>query len=460
LQLLDSTLREGEQTPGVSFSVEEKVKIAKLLDQFGIDIIEVGHPAVSEDVKRACRVLAEENMEAETLAHARAMREDIDLVLQVGTPWVGIWLGTSPLSLEHKFHIGREEALGRIRDSISYAKERGLKVRFTPEDATRTEFDYLAEVMELAERAGADRISLADTVGTALPGQMKELVEKARGVIDLPLHVHCHNDYGMAVANALAGYEGGAHLIDVTINGLGERTGITALAPLAVALNRLYEVEKGWRLELLPRLARKVEEFSGLFNAEGSPIVGEHAFAHKAGLHTGAVLEEPRTYEAIPPEVVNQSREIVIDKYTGKAAVKNRLAEMGVEVDGEKLGEIVGKIKEKASKGKSRFTDVDVLEIADDVLELDLRSRTPKRIEALVSFSLNSTSYTTRATRKIVALDEVDQVYEVTGDNDIMAHLEVKSIGSLNEIIEDFRNMEEVERTSTSLILKDYVQQD
>jgi 2-isopropylmalate synthase len=260
----------------------------------------------------------------------------------------------------------------------------------------------------------------------------------------------------MAVANSLSGYGSGAHLIDVTVNGLGERTGIASLAPVVVALSRLYEVDKDWNLEMLPELSRTVERASGLFNSEIEPIVGEHAFAHKSGLHTKAVLENPETYEAIPPEIVHKQREIIIDKYTGKAAVKDRLGQMGVEPEEDQLKEIVSRVKSSAADGKTRFTDIDLLEIADDILDLDIKSRIPAKVEALISFSLNSASYTTRATRKIASFDEVDTVYELTGDKDIQAHLESSSVQQLNDLIEEFRNMDEVQTTETSLILKGY----
>jgi len=456
MQLLDTTLREGEQTPGVSFTIEEKKEIARLMDEFGIDIIELGHPVVSEDIERACRVIAGDGLEAETMAHSRALKEDIEAARDVGVSWVGIFLGTSQLSLEHKLHTDRSGALEKIKESVAYAKELGLKVRFTPEDATRTEAGYLEEAVVAAEEAGADRISVADTVGTATPSSYGDLIKRTTELVDAPVHTHCHNDYGMAVANSLAGYESGAYLIDVTVNGLGERTGIAPLSPTVVALQRLYGVEKDWKLEILPEISHAVEKASGLFNSELDPIVGQYAFAHKSGLHTKAVLEDPKTYEAIPPEIVHKQREIIIDKYAGKAAVKDRLSEMGVEPDEPELEEIVSRVKESASDGKTRFNDIDLLEIADRVLDLEVKSRIPAGVEALVSFALNSTSYTTRATRKIAAFDEVDTVFELTGDHDIQAHLESNSVQQLNDLIEEFRNMDEVQTTETSLVLKGY----
>lgn len=454
VEILDSTLREGEQTANVSFSVEQKLEIARMLDDFGVDIIELGHPAVSKDVREAVERIAKEDLRAETLTHARAMKSDIDDAVKAGTPWVGIFFGTSPLSLEHKFHTTPQKALRTITESVKYAKDRGLKVRFTPEDATRTELSYLLEVGQSAQEAGADRVSIADTVGTMRPAAMKELVSKVVKALKIPVHVHCHNDCGLAVANSLAGYEAGARLIDVTVNGLGERAGIAALAEVVVALKMLYGVENKWKLELLPDLSRLVERYSGIFNSENKPIVGANAFSHKAGLHTRAVLEDPRTYEAIPPEIVNRHREIVIDKYTGKTAVKAALEDMNIEVSDEKLLEIVEIIKSKPMK--RRFSDIDLLEIADEVLGLDLRGRVPLNVEAIISIQLQSALFTTRVTRKLIALDGIKEVYEITGDYDVVARVNTHSIGDLNEIIEGIRVMEGVNKTTTSLILKDY----
>lgn len=426
------------------------------MDEFGIDIIELGHPVVSDDIEEACRVISRDGLKAETMAHSRALIKDIEAAKEVGVDWVGIFLGTSQLSLEHKLHIDRDGALEKIRESVGYAKSLDLKVRFTPEDATRTDPDYLEEAIVAATQAGADRISIADTVGTATPGTYGKLIQDTVAKIDVPVHTHCHNDYGMAVANSLAGYESGAYLIDVTVNGLGERTGIAPLAPIVVALHRLYEVDRGWKLEMLPEISRAVEKASGLFNSEIEPIVGQHAFAHKSGLHTKAVLENPETYEAIPPEIVHKQRQIIIDKYTGKAAVKDRLSEMGIKTEESQLKEIVSRVKAAATDGKTKFTDIDLLEIADQILELDLKSQIPAKVEALISFSLSTTSYTTRATRKIVAFDEVDTVYELTGEKDIQAHLEASSVHQLNDLIEEFRTMDEVQTTESSLILKGY----
>lgn len=454
VELLDSSLREGEQTANVSFTVDQKLEIAGLLDEFGVEFIELGHPAVSPDVKEAVERLARQETRVKKLVHARALKRDIDDAKKVGVSWVGIFFGMSPLSLEYKFQIGQDEALKRIRNSVRYAKDQGLNVRFTAEDATRTELSVLTEVAQVAEEAGADRFSIADTVGTTNPPGMRSMVGAICDAITIPVHVHCHNDYGLAVANALAGLEKGARLADVTVNGLGERSGIAALAEVAITLKMLYKVKNSWKLELLPKLSRVVERSSGIFNSEIQPIVGMYAFTHKAGLHTRAVLKDPRTYEAFPPELIKRHREITIDKYTGRDAVRDRLLKMNVELNNDQLKEIIKIIKSQPQK--HHFSDIDLLEIADDVLGLDLRIRVPQKVEAVINMGLSSALYTTRVTRRLMGYPQVHEVFEITGEFDVVAHVVTNSIADLNELIEELRVSEGVERTTTRLILKGY----
>lgn len=454
VKLLDTTLREGEQTPNVSFRLDDKIKIAQMLDRFGVEFIELGHPAVSPDVREAVLHLAQLETSAEKLVHARALPADIDEAARSGAPWVGIFLGTSPLSLRYKFDIDEETALRRIRDAVCYAKDCGLKVRFTAEDATRTEPNFLLEVAQAAEDAGADRMSLPDTVGTMAPGALAGIVNRVTEVVGIPVHVHCHNDFGMAAANTMAGLEAGAQLADVSVNGLGERSGIAALAEVAVALKVLYGVSNSWRLEMLPDLSRAVERASGVFNSENRPVVGMYAFTHKAGLHSRAVLRDPRTYEAFPPELVKRHREVTIDKYTGRDAVRARLEEMNIEASEGQLNRIIEIIKGRPEK--RRFSDVDLLEIADDVLELEVRAAVPLHVEAIVRMALSSAQYTTRISRRLIGFSQVKEVYEITGEDDVIAHVIAPSIGDLNEFIEEVRVSEGIERTSTQLILKGY----
>jgi len=226
IEILDSTLREGEQTPGVSFSVEQKIAMTKRLDAFGVDFIELGHPVVSPDIYEAVETLNDLELHAKKIAHGRASKSDINDVAAIGVKWMGIFFGTSPLSLKHKFNVTKSEALKRIETCVKYGKDKGLKLRFTAEDASRTNLDFLIQVGQMVQKCGAERFSIADTVGCLIPASMKELVTNIRSEIDLPLHVHCHNDFGLATANTLAALESGAQCVDVTVNGIGERCGL------------------------------------------------------------------------------------------------------------------------------------------------------------------------------------------------------------------------------------------
>ncbi len=452
--LLDSTIREGEQSPNVSFTVEQKIEIVKAMDDFGVEFMELGHPAVSPDIREAVAQISAMDTRAEKLIHGRATRSDIDDAVSFGVPWVGIFFGTSDLSLEHKFGIDRPTALARIVEAVSYAKDQGIKLRFTAEDATRTDLPFLMEVAQAVESAGADRFSIADTVGILTPEKTTSLIQSVTEAINIPVHIHCHNDFGLATANVVSALHAGAHVADVTVNGLGERSGIAPLAEVAVLLKQQYQVENDWDLGALANLAKKVEQMSGVFNSEHKPIVGLHAFTHKAGLHTRAVLKDPRTYEAFPPELVQRHRDISIDKYSGRDAVADRLDSMNIQYTDVQLDEILTVIKSHPEK--RRFSDIDLIEIADEVLMVDLKVYVPMNVEAIINMELSSAVYTTRVTRWLMSLPQVKDVYEVAGDYDIIAHITADSIGELNSFIEELRVSDGVKRTHTRPVLKGY----
>ena len=345
IEILDSTLREGEQTPGVSFTVDQKIIMANRLDVFGVDFIELGHPAVSPDVYEAVEALNDLDLNAKKMAHGRASKSDINDVAAIGVGWMGIFFGTSPLSLKHKFNLTKKEALQRIEMTVKYGKDKGLKLRFTAEDASRTDLDYLIQVGQLVQKSGADRFSLADTVGCLTPTKMQILVRRMCSELDIPIHVHCHNDFGMATANALSALEAGAQCVDVAVNGLGERCGLPPLAEVVAALSNIYKINGNWDLGMIPELTDLVDSFSNMDSNANQPIVGENAFTHKAGLHVKAVVKEPKSYEAISPESVKRKRHFVIDKFTGKSALENRLVKMGVEIQNQHLEVILLEIK-------------------------------------------------------------------------------------------------------------------
>jgi len=381
--LLDSTIREGEQSPNVSFSVEQKIEIVKSVDDFGVEFIELGHPTVSPDIREAIARISAMETRAEKMIHGRATRSDIDDAVSFGVPWVGIFFGTSDLSLEHKFGIDQSTAIKCIVEAVSYAKDQGIHLRFTAEDATRTDLPFLIEVAQAVEEAGADRFSIADTVGILTPEKTTTLIRYITKAINIPIHIHCHNDFGLATANVAAALVAGAEVADVTVNGLGERSGIAPLAEVAVLLKHQYNVENDWELGALAKLAKKVEQMSGVFNSEHKPIVGLNAFTHKAGLHSKAVLKDPRTYEPFPPEMVKRHRDISIDKYSGRDAVADRLDRMNVQYTDEQLSEIL--IIIKSHPEKRRFLDIELMEIADEVLKVDLKIYIPVNVEAIVN---------------------------------------------------------------------------
>jgi 2-isopropylmalate synthase len=350
IEILDSTLREGEQTPGVSFTIKQKVTIAKRLDAFGVDFIELGHPAVSPDVYEAVETLNDLDLKAKKMAHGRASKSDINDATAIGVEWMGMFFGTSPLSLKHKFNVSKKEALEQIQMTVKYGKDKGLKLRFTAEDASRTGLDFLVQVGELVQESGADRYSLADTVGCLTPTKTKELVSRIVTELDIPIHVHCHNDFGMATANALSALEAGSQCVDVAVNGLGERCGLPPIAEVVTALVNIYKVNGNWDLSILPELTHLVESFSNLLLKANQPIVGENAFTHKAGLHVKAVAKDPRSYEAISPETLNRKRKLVIDKYTGNSALKNKFNEIGIALTKMELAAVLKEVKSHPEK--------------------------------------------------------------------------------------------------------------
>jgi 2-isopropylmalate synthase len=344
-ELLDTTLREGEQTPGVSFTKEQKLEIAQLLDVFGVDVIEVGHPVVSPDIMAAAKLLVRQKFKAKMLAHCRAQIADIDAALACGVDMVGIFFSVTDKSLEQRFRRSEAEATALIVKAVEYAKQHGLQVRYTPEDTVRSDFAKVVRVSNAAIAAGADRISVADTAGIMTPLRMHDFITRLRENITVPINVHCHNDLGMATANSLSAIEAGASMVDVTVNGLGERTGIPSLAEVSTALKLAYGHEANWHMEHLPQLSAMVEKYSGIPISQQAPIVGRNAFTHNAGLHVSAVLLDPSHYESIPCEMVGRMRDIVIDKMSSKDAIVHKTQMLGLTLTSEQLHSLWQHIK-------------------------------------------------------------------------------------------------------------------
>jgi 2-isopropylmalate synthase len=379
VKLLDSTLREGEQTPGVDFSLDQKLAIARALDDFGVDYVEAGHPAVSEDTFRATREVAHLGLRAEVVAHSRALKSDIDLVLRTDADWIGIFFSVADKRLEEQFRKDIDQAVSLIQDCVSYAKAHGLQVRYTPEDTVRSDVGKVVRIGRAAREAGADRISVADTTGYMTPSRMHAFIAELRAGLPAgtPVGVHCHNDLGMAVANSFAAVEAGASVVDVTVNGLGERTGIAPLAEMAVALRLRAGVEAPWKLERLPGLSELVEGASRIPTWKQAPIVGANAFTHNAGLHVAAVLLNPSHYESIPAEMVGRQRRLVVDKMAGRPTVKHRLECLGLDASDALVDAVLAYVKRR---GINDASDDELRRIHEDIVALhDIVRRMPAR---------------------------------------------------------------------------------
>ncbi len=332
IRILDSTLREGEQHPGVSFTKKQRIQIAWMLDYFGVDQIEIS-PIISKDHFDATKTIIKQGLKADIVSHGRALKEDIDISLKCDAKWAAAYLGISDIHLKDKLRITREEALKRAVETVEYAKSHGLKIRFTVEDGSRADPKFLIQVCKALEDAGVDRISLPDTVGIMKPIGMYNFVKKVRSEVKVPLDAHVHNDIGFALANAFAACDAGVDQIHTTIDGIGERTGIPSLAETAVALTYLYKSTNDFRLDMLVDLSRIIEQYTSIIPYDSKPIVGSTAYKHKAGTHLAAILRNPAAYEPIPPRVVGNRRKIVFGELAGKTGAAYLMSILGLEKD-------------------------------------------------------------------------------------------------------------------------------
>ncbi len=367
IRIFDTTLRDGEQTPGVSLTPQEKLRIAQALDKLGVDVIEGGFPITSSGEQEAVRIIAKAGLRAEVCGLARAAKTDIDTAIACGINGIHVFLSSSDIHLQHQFHITREQMLEQSAGAVKYAKSFGVKVEFSAMDATRTSLDFYKQVVKAVSDAGADRFDIPDTVGIATPQLITEYVRAARSVSDIMISMHCHNDYGLAVANSLAGVLAGADQAHVTINGIGERSGNTSLEEFALGCFNLY----GWRTNLdyslLYETSRLVSDLTGVVTQPNKAIVGDNAFGHESGIHTHGILSNPSTYEPFDPAMVGRTRWLQAGKHSGRHGVAAQLREMGLKPKEESLRLILDRVKEMGDKGSS-VTDSDLYQIAVQIM--------------------------------------------------------------------------------------------
>ncbi|MCD6537708.1 2-isopropylmalate synthase [Candidatus Bathyarchaeota archaeon] len=367
IRIFDTTLRDGEQTPGVSFTPEQKLEIAYQLDRLGVDTIEAGFPAASKGEQQAFKEIVKAGLKAEICALTRTLKDDIDAALKCDAPYIHTFISTSEVQMKHALGMTTDQVLEATVRAVEYIKDHGVICEFSPMDATRTKFDFLREVCMAAEEAGADRINIPDTVGIMSPQGMEDLIRRLKQFVNVPLSIHCHNDFGLAVANSLAGVAGGASQVHVTVNGIGERAGNAALEEVVMGLHLIYGKKTGINTRLLYATSRLVSQLTGIILQPNKAIVGENAFAHESGIHTRGVTVEPLTFEPFSPEVVGRRRRLQAGKLSGKHGIRAELEEAGLYPTESQLKRIVQRVKELGDKGKT-VTDADLLAIARTVM--------------------------------------------------------------------------------------------
>ena len=367
ITIYDSTLRDGEQTPGVAFDLEQKVAIARKLDEIHVPQIEAGFPAVSESEMRSIRTISKLGLDAEILGLSRVLKGDIDAAVDAGVDMVLLFVATSDIHLRYKFNLKRERVVEMAGDALDYCKSRGVKAALSCEDSTRTELEFMFQVFDRAQEAGAVRLGITDTVGCASPEAMSIIVSAVKARYRLPVSVHLHNDFGLALANAIASVKVGAQAVTTTVNGIGERAGNVPLEEFVSAMKFLYGKDLGIDLSELKELSEMVASFSRIPLSRNHPLVGDN----ESGIHVAAVLNCPQTYESIPPEEVGNRRHLLLGKHSGANYIKKRLDDLEVKASEEQVAMVLAKVK-ALGEVKGRVSDADFEELVKEVMHPEL----------------------------------------------------------------------------------------
>jgi homocitrate synthase NifV len=362
----DTTLRDGEQTAGVVFSNAEKVRIAKLLDEVGVHQIEAGIPAMGGDEKAAIAKMIDIGLGEKILCWNRAVVADLQHSMDIGATAVALSVATSDIHIEHKLKKDRAWVLDTMRRSTAKAKEHGMYVSVNAEDASRSDFDFLCEYAEAARAEGADRLRFCDTIGMLGPFQTHRVIRRLKERVDIDVEMHTHNDFGLAVGNALAGVKAGASWVNTTVNGLGERAGNAALEEIVMALKYVYDYDLGFDTMRFREVCDYVARASGRRIPAWKPIVGTNVFAHESGIHADGVLKNPKTYEVFTPEEVGLERQVVIGKHSGTHSIERKFAEFGIEISDEDAREILAEVRAMAVELKRSLFDKELMYIYHD----------------------------------------------------------------------------------------------
>jgi 2-isopropylmalate synthase len=380
--IFDTTLRDGEQSPGASMNAAEKVRLARQLEKLGVDAIEAGFPAASPGDFEAVKLIAGEIRNSQVTALARASKGDIDqgwgAIKEAAHPRIHTFIATSDIHLKHKLRMSRDEVIKAAVDAVRYAKTFTDNVEFSSEDGSRSDRDFLCRIFEAVIEAGATTVNLPDTVGYAMPDEFGELISYVRqhtpNIEKAVMSVHCHNDLGLATANTIAGLKAGARQAEVTINGIGERAGNTSLEEIVMSLytrKELMQLTTNIETKAIYPTSRLVSMMTGMVVQPNKAVVGANAFAHEAGIHQDGVLKNKMTYEIMEPETIGlDSNRLVLGKHSGRHAFKNRLMEMGYDLSSDDLNHLFEKFKELADKRKEILDeDIEAL-VAEEILRI------------------------------------------------------------------------------------------
>ncbi len=447
IRIFDTTLRDGEQSPGASMNLPEKLEVAQALLTLGVDIIEAGFPIASPGDFEAVREIANNFRGAAICGLARCNDRDIDraweAVKGAQDPRIHVFLATSAIHREFKLKMTREEIIGRavagVERAVSYCDD----VEFSPEDAARTEADFLCEVVEAAIAAGAATVNIPDTVGYATPAQMGKVIEmlinRVPNIDQAVISVHCHNDLGLAVANSLAALEAGAGQIECTINGIGERAGNCALEEIVMAIHTrsdYYPYETGINTKRLAPTSRLVSAITGMQVQRNKAIVGRNAFAHEAGIHQDGMLKERTTYEIMRPEDVGFAKtDLVLGKHSGRAALADRAKSLGFQLTGEQLRSVFERFKELADRKKEIY-DGDIVALVQQQLH-----NTPDEEWSLVRFEATSSSGSPPRVKITLRRGE-EEITQETSEGDGLidaAFLATEQITGVKLVCKDYR---------------------
>ena len=372
IYIVDTTLRDGEQTAGVVFANEEKLVIADMLSELGVDQLEVGIPTMGGDEKEAIKQIVKRNNGRKSImAWNRAVISDIEESIDCGVDAVAISVSVSDIHIKHKLKTSREWVLENMIKSVEFAKKNGLYVSVNGEDASRADNEFLIEFINEAKKAGADRFRYCDTVGIMEPFSIRKNIEELYQRTGFDIEMHTHNDFGMATANAIAGILGGASHVGVTVNGLGERAGNAALEEVLMALIYVYGYEADVNTKMFREVSEYVSQASGRKLPIWKAIVGDNMFAHESGIHADGAIKNPKNYEAFDPDVIGLQRQIVIGKHSGKAGIINKFKEYNIELNDEEAKGILEMVRAASVRLKRTLFDKELVKLYQEYKRLN-----------------------------------------------------------------------------------------